>query len=64
MRKLIDRFNREIDYLRISITDRCNMRCIYCMPSGGILHRPHNEILSFEEIFRIVNIASSLGIKR
>lgn len=64
MNKLIDRFNREIDYLRISVTDRCNMRCIYCMPPEGILHRPHSEILSFEEIHRIVNVAVRLGISK
>src|SRR3989338_7604161 len=64
MDKLIDRFNREINYLRVSVTDRCNMRCIYCMPSEGILHRQHSQILSFEEIYRIVNIASSIGVKK
>ncbi len=64
MDKLIDRFGRKIDYLRVSITDRCNMRCIYCMPPEGILHRPHSEILSFEEIYRIVNTAVRLGISK
>ncbi|HAZ10712.1 MAG: cyclic pyranopterin phosphate synthase MoaA [Omnitrophica bacterium GWA2_41_15] len=64
MNKLIDSFGREIDYLRVSITDRCNMRCIYCMPPEGILHRPHSEILSFEEIHRIVNVAVRLGISK
>ena len=64
MDKLIDRFGRKIDYLRISVTDRCNLRCVYCMPSGGILRRPHSEILSFEEIHRIVNVAVRLGISK
>lgn len=64
MDKLIDRFNRKIDYLRVSITDRCNMRCIYCMPPEGILHKPHGQILSFEEIYRIVDIAVMLGISK
>src|SRR3989338_4293412 len=64
MDKLIDSFGREIDYLRVSITDRCNMRCIYCMPPEGILHRPHDQILSFEEIHRIVNTAVRLGISK
>lgn len=64
MDKLIDSFGRKIDYLRASITDRCNMRCIYCMPPEGILHRPHSEILSFEEIHRIVNVAVRLGISK
>jgi cyclic pyranopterin phosphate synthase len=64
MDKLIDRFGRKINYLRVSITDRCNMRCIYCMPPEGILHRPHDQILSFEEIHRIVNVAVRLGISK
>src|SRR3989338_2941188 len=64
MDKLIDRFGRKVDYLRISVTDRCNLRCVYCMPSGGILRRPHSEILSFEEIHRIVNVAVRLGISK
>ena len=64
MDKLIDSFGREINYLRVSITDRCNMRCIYCMPPEGILRRPHSEILSFEEIHRIVNVAVRLGISK
>jgi len=64
MDKLIDSFGREIDYLRVSITDRCNMRCIYCMPPEGILHRPHDQILSFEDIYKIVNVAVGLGIKK
>ncbi|MDP2981445.1 MAG: GTP 3',8-cyclase MoaA [Candidatus Omnitrophota bacterium] len=64
MDKLIDSFGRKIDYLRVSITDRCNMRCIYCMPPEGILRRPHSEILSFEEIHRIVNVAVRLGISK
>jgi len=64
MDELIDSFGRKIDYLRVSITDRCNMRCIYCMPPEGILHRPHDRILSFEEIYRIVNAAAELGISK
>lgn len=64
MDKLIDRFERKIDYLRISVTDRCNLRCIYCMPASGILNKNQNEIISFEEIYRIVNVAVNLGIKK
>ncbi|MDO8602931.1 MAG: GTP 3',8-cyclase MoaA [Candidatus Omnitrophota bacterium] len=64
MDELIDSFGRKIDYLRISITDRCNMRCIYCMPPEGILHSPYGRILSFEEICRIVNVAAGLGISK
>lgn len=45
-----DRYGREIDYLRISITDRCNLRCIYCMPEEGICQISHGEILTYDEI--------------
>lgn len=56
--------SRTIDYLRISVTDRCNLRCMYCMPSDGIIHKPQDEILTFEEIVRLVRIFTSLGIKK
>ena len=59
-----DRYNREITYMRISVTDRCNFRCSYCMPNDGILKKEHNDILSFEEIVEIAKIATSLGIKK
>ncbi|MDP2938935.1 MAG: GTP 3',8-cyclase MoaA [Candidatus Omnitrophota bacterium] len=61
---LIDRYNRRIDYLRISVTDRCNLRCIYCMPECGIIHKPHKELLSFEEIIEIVAVMAELGIDK
>ena len=48
-----DQQNRRIDYMRISITDRCNLRCVYCMPEEGIPCMKHEEILSFEEIRRV-----------
>src|SRR3989338_9137494 len=64
MDKLIDKFGREINYLRISVTDRCNLRCIYCMPSCGIISKPHEDLLSFEEITRVVRAAARLGIDR
>ena len=56
--------HRSIDYLRISVTDRCNLRCTYCMPEGGIEPILHQEILTFEEIARLVRIFVSLGIKK
>ncbi|MFH0947697.1 MAG: GTP 3',8-cyclase MoaA [Elusimicrobiota bacterium] len=62
--KLIDKFGRTIDYLRVSVTDRCNLRCVYCMPEKGIENIPHSEILRYEEILKIVDIAISLGIKK
>ncbi|MFH1823728.1 MAG: GTP 3',8-cyclase MoaA [Candidatus Firestonebacteria bacterium] len=61
---LIDAYGRKIDYLRISVTDRCNLRCIYCMTAKGILHKPQKEILLFEEIFKIVSVFAKLGIKK
>ena len=48
--ELRDKFERVIDYLRISITDRCNLRCVYCMPEGGVKLFEHREILTYEEI--------------
>lgn len=59
-----DRRNREIDYLRISITDRCNLRCIYCMPEKGVPCMQHGDILTYEEIERLCKIFAKLGIKK
>ncbi len=59
-----DIFRREIDYLRISITDKCNLRCIYCMPEEGIKLGPHLEILRFEEMLKLVRLAVDLGISK
>ena len=64
MNELIDSFGRRINYLRISVTDRCNLRCIYCMPPEGIPLIPHSEILSYEEISRVVQVAAKLGINK
>ena len=54
---LKDNFFRVIDYLRLSVTDRCNLRCIYCMPAEGVLPFDHSDILGYEEIIRVVKIA-------
>ena len=59
---MIDGSNREINYLRISVTDRCNLRCIYCMPKEGVSLIGHDDILRYEEILRIVRAAAGLGI--
>lgn len=56
--------NKDMDYLRISVTDRCNLRCMYCMPKNGIINRPQEELLSFEEIGRLVRILVSLGTNK
>ena len=59
-----DSFQRPINYLRISVTDRCNLRCIYCMPEGEISPLFHRDILTYEEIRTIVEAAAELGIKK
>ena len=58
-----DSHGRVIDYLRISLTDRCNFRCVYCMPAEGVCSMGHDEILRIEEIERLVRVAAGLGIK-
>ncbi|MBM2837509.1 MAG: 3',8-cyclase [Deltaproteobacteria bacterium] len=60
---ITDSYNRKIDYLRISVTDRCNMRCAYCMPLEGIKLIPHHEVLHYGEIREIVKAGALLGIK-
>ncbi|MDR1622746.1 MAG: GTP 3',8-cyclase MoaA [Synergistaceae bacterium] len=59
-----DRFGREIDYARISITDRCNLRCVYCMPESGVKSLRHEDILSYENILRICRVFAALGIRK
>ena len=61
---MLDRYNRKINYLRISVTDRCNLRCTYCMPASGIKLIPHDEIISFEEIREIVRQGVRDGISK
>lgn len=58
-----DTYGRTIDYIRISITDRCNLRCVYCMPKEGVPFLAHEELLSFEEIIKVCESASMLGLK-
>ena len=64
MTGLSDSFQRPINYLRISVTDRCNLRCIYCMPAEGVPLVSHKDILSYEDIYTIVEAATELGIKK
>lgn len=59
-----DNFQREINYLRVSVTDRCNLRCLYCMPPEGVKNIPHQEILRFEEIVRLIQAAVFVGIRK
>jgi len=61
---MFDRFSRRINYLRVSVTDRCNLRCVYCMPEEGVPLLSHDDILSFEEILRITETAVSMGINK
>lgn len=61
---MLDKLNRKIDYLRISVIDRCNLRCVYCMPEEGIESIPHDEILTYDEILKICEIVSELGIRK
>ncbi len=64
MTGLSDSFQRPINYLRISVTDRCNLRCIYCMPSCGVYPMSHRDILTYEEIHTIAQAAAELGISK
>ena len=61
---LQDAFGRSIEYLRISVTDRCNFRCLYCMPVAGLEWLPKTEILSYEEIARVAAELAPLGLRR
>lgn len=59
-----DTYSRTIDYMRISVIDRCNLRCIYCMPSEGVKPIEHKSILRYEEIIRLVRVAARLGVRK
>ena len=61
---MLDQFNRNINYLRISVTDKCNLRCTYCMPEEGIELLKHTDILSLEEIYEFTKVAVSKGIEK
>jgi cyclic pyranopterin phosphate synthase len=62
--RLIDLYHRRLDYLRISLTDRCNLRCLYCMPRQGTVKLSHDDILTYEEVLRLARIAISLGVTK
>jgi cyclic pyranopterin phosphate synthase len=64
MTGISDSFQRPINYLRISVTDRCNLRCVYCMPESGIDLMSHYDILSYEEIYTVVKAAAEMGINK
>ena len=64
MSTLLDQFGRRIEYLRISVTDRCNFRCSYCMPVEGLPWLPKHDILSYEEIAEVVRQLAPMGLRR
>ena len=64
MTGISDSFQRPINYLRISVTDRCNLRCVYCMPENGVNLMAHADILSYEEIYVVVKAAAEMGINK
>jgi len=59
-----DRFGRRIDYLRISLTDRCNLRCVYCMPATGMHFAPQDELLTDAELLRVIRLTTELGFRK
>lgn len=61
---MIDQFGRDITYLRISVTDKCNLRCRYCMPEDGVCKKAHMDMLTEDEIIRAVEVAAALGITK
>ena len=61
---LFDNHGRQINYVRIAVTDRCNLRCFYCMPEEGIKYLPKNDLLTFEEIERLVSILAKIGVDK
>src|SRR5688572_11459962 len=61
---LLDNHGRPLTYLRLAVTDRCNLRCFYCMPEEGIRYLPKKELLTFEEIHRIVSVLAGMGISK
>jgi cyclic pyranopterin phosphate synthase len=62
--ELIDTYGRRINYLRLSVTDRCNLRCCYCMPAGGVAKLEHREMLSYEDLFRVASACVEQGIEK
>lgn len=62
--QLYDRHGRPLEYLRLAVTDRCNLRCFYCMPAEGIRYLPKHEVLSYEEMLRLVRLLAGLGVRK
>ena len=64
MSKLIDSFGRQINYVRLAVTDRCNLRCQYCMPAHGIEIVPRDHLLTYKEMYRIIRVLTELGVNK
>ena len=64
MSKLIDNFGRQINYVRLAVTDRCNLRCQYCMPANGIDIVPRKELLTYKEMYRVIRVLTELGVNK
>jgi len=64
MSKLTDNFGRQISYVRLAVTDRCNLRCQYCMPAHGIDIVPKEELLTFKEMYRLIRVLTELGVSK
>lgn len=64
MSKLIDNFGRQINYVRLAVTDRCNLRCQYCMPANGIDIVPRKELLTYKEMYRVIRVLTELGVDK
>ncbi|MGC8554982.1 MAG: GTP 3',8-cyclase MoaA [Candidatus Acidulodesulfobacterium sp.] len=64
LNNLVDGYGRRLTYLRISVTDRCNLRCVYCMPASGVSLMNHEDIISYEDILRLVRILSRHGVNK
>jgi cyclic pyranopterin phosphate synthase len=62
--RLMDKFGREHDYLRISVTDKCNLRCVYCMPEEGMTFEPDDHLLTFDEIIEVVRVLAGFGVRK
>ncbi len=62
--RLIDSFGRQMDYVRLAVTDRCNLRCQYCMPAHGIDIVPRKELLTFKEMYRVIRVLTELGVRK
>mgnify|MGYP000005623806 FL=1 len=63
-KQLIDNFGRQMDYIRLAVTDRCNLRCQYCMPAHGIEIAPRSDLLTFKEMYRIIRVLTELGVTK